>query len=302
MEARMQVGRYKLLIALLSVVSNVILVAIKLFVGFAMGSISVISEALHSGVDVIAAIVATVGVKQSAEPADKTHSFGHEKFENLAGFIQAILIFLAGCWIIDKAVHKLIKPAPLESLGLGVLIMLVSSLVNVAVGLLLLRGARKTESVALKADAWHCLTDVYTSAGVMVGLIVVWCGKLWAPGIDLSWVDPLAAIVVSILIIKASWDLTMESVHDLLDVSLPQNEEDAIKALILAKYPNVGDLHKFRGRKSGNKRFVEFHIKVDPGMSVESSHALDHSIAAEIKQKFPGADVMVHIEPRRTQP
>ena len=295
----MQVERYKFLIAFLSVISNIVLVAIKLIVGFAMGSISVISEALHSGVDVFAAIVATVGVKQSAEPADKTHSFGHEKFENLAGFIQAILIFLAGCWIIYKAVHKLIKPAPMESLGLGVLVMLISSIVNIVVGMLLLRGAKKTTSIALKADAWHCLTDVYTSAGVMVGLMVVWSGTLWAPGVDLSWVDPLAAMAVAVLIVKAAWDLTVESVYDLLDVSLPPDEEDEIKSIIKTKFPNVGDLHKFRSRKSGKRRFVEFHIKVDPAMSVVDSHALDHNIASEIKQRFPDADVMVHIEPVR---
>jgi cation diffusion facilitator family transporter len=296
----MQVGRYKFLIALLSVVSNIVLVAIKLVVGFAMGSISVISEALHSGVDVVAAVVATVGVKQSAEPADKTHSFGHEKFENLAGFIQAILIFLAGCWIIYEAVLKLVKPVPMEGIRSGVLVMLISSVVNTVVGILLLRGARKTRSVALKADAWHCLTDVYTSAGVMVGLLIVLGGKAWAPGADLSWVDPLAAIAVAILIMKASWDLTMESVHDLLDVSLPQNEEDEIKSIINEKYPEVIEMHKFRSRKSGDKRFVEFHIKVDPSMSVADSHALDHNIAAEIKQRFPDADVMVHIEPHRS--
>ena len=297
----MKVERYKFLVALLSVVSNIILLIIKLIVGFAMGSISVISEALHSGVDVFAAIVATVGVKQSAEPADETHSFGHEKFENLAGFVQAILIFLAGCWIIYVAVHKLMKPAPMDSLGLGVMVMLVSSVVNSGVGMLLLRGAKKTSSIALKADAWHCLTDVYTSAGVMAGLIIVWTGRFWAPGIDLSWVDPLAAIAVAVLIIKAAWDLTMESVYDLLDVSLPQDEEDEIKSIIAVKYPTVGDLHKFRSRKSGKRRFVEFHIKVDPAMSVTDSHALDHSIAAEIKQRFPDADVMVHIEPHRPQ-
>jgi cation diffusion facilitator family transporter len=295
----MRVERYKLLIALLSVFSNIVLVAIKLIVGFAMGSISVISEALHSGVDVFAAVIATIGVKQSAEPADKTHSFGHEKFENLAGFVQAILIFLAGCWIIYEAVHKLMKPAPIDSLGLGVMVMLISSVVNSAVGLLLLRGAKKTNSIALKADAWHSLTDVYTSAGVMVGLLIVWSGKLWAPGIDLSWVDPLAAIAVAVLIIKAAWDLTMESVYDLLDVSLPQDEEDEIKSIINTKYPNVGDLHKFRSRKSGNRRFVEFHIKVDPGMSVDQSHSLHHDMASEIKKRFPDADVMVHIEPHR---
>jgi cation diffusion facilitator family transporter len=299
MEARMRVERYKLLIALLSVFSNIVLVAIKLVVGFAMGSISVISEALHSCIDVFAAVVATIGVKQSAEPADKTHSFGHEKFENLAGFIQAILIFLAACWIMYEAVHKLMKPAPMESLGLGIMVMFISSVVNSVVGILLLRGANKTKSVALKADAWHCLTDVYTSAGVMVGLLIVWSGKLWAPGIDLSWVDPLAALLVAVLIGKAAWDLTMESVYDLLDVSLPQDEEDEIKSIINTKYPNVGDLHKFRSRKSGNRRFVEFHIKVDPAMSVADSHSLHHDMASEIKKRFPDADVMVHIEPHR---
>jgi cation diffusion facilitator family transporter len=298
---QVKVERYKFLIALLSVFSNTVLVAIKLFVGFAMGSISVVSEAFHSAVDIFAAVVATVGVKQSAEPADQTHSFGHEKFENLAGLIQAILIFLAGCWIIYVAVHKLVKPAPVESLGLGVLVMLVSSIVNTVVGILLLNGARKTRSVALKADAWHCLTDVYTSAGVMAGLIIVWAGKQWLPDVDLYWVDPLAAIAVAVLIIKASWDLTMESVHDLLDVSLPQVEEDEIKSIVVAKYPNVGDLHKFRSRKSGDKRFVEFHIKVDPAMSVDQSHSLHHNIASEIKKRFPDADVMVHIEPHRPQ-
>jgi cation diffusion facilitator family transporter len=299
MEARMRVERYKLLIALLSVFSNIVLVAIKLVVGFAMGSISVISEALHSCIDVFAAVVATIGVKQSAEPADKTHSFGHEKFENLAGFIQAILIFLAACWIMYEAVHKLMMPARMESLGLGIMVMFISSVVNSVVGILLLRGANKTKSVALKADAWHCLTDVYTSAGVMVGLLIVWSGKLWAPGIDLSWVDPLAALLVAVLIGKAAWDLTMESVYDLLDVSLPQDEEDEIKSIINTKYPNVGDLHKFRSRKSGNRRFVEFHIKVDPAMSVADSHSLHHDMASEIKKRFPDADVMVHIEPHR---
>jgi cation diffusion facilitator family transporter len=299
MEVQMQAGRYKFLIALLSVFSNTLLMAIKLIVGVAMGSISVISEALHSGVDIFAAVVATIGVKQSAEPADKTHEFGHEKFENLAGFIQAILIFFAACWIIYVAVHKLMKPMPMESLGLGVMVMLISSVVNLAVGILLFKGANKTKSVALKADAWHCLTDVYTSAGVMIGLVIVWAGKHLLPDVDLSWVDPLAAIAVAVFIVKAAWDLTMESVHDLLDESLPQEEEDEIKSIIAVKYPNVGDLHKFRSRKSGNRRFVEFHIKVDPGMSVADSHALHHNIAAEIKLRFPDADVMVHIEPHR---
>jgi cation diffusion facilitator family transporter len=299
LEDGVQVERYKLLIALLSVVSNSVLVALKLVVGFAMGSISVISEALHSGVDVFAAVVATIGVKTASVPADKDHAFGHGKFENLSGFVQAVLIFLAAGWILYEAIHKLIKPSQMETIGLGVVIMFVSSVVNTVVGLLLLHGARKTDSLALKVDAWHCLTDVYTSAGVMLGLGIIWAGRQWFPGFDLNWVDPIAAIAVALLIVKAAWDLTIESIRDLLDVSLPKHEEDEIKAIVTSKYPRVIDLHKFRSRRSGAKRFVEFHIHVDPGMSVETSHALHHSLAEEIKQRFPNAEVMVHIEPHR---
>ena len=212
-----------------------------------------------------------------------------------------MLIFFAAVWIVYQAVRRLIRPSAIGTVGLGVAIMLISSVVNTVVGLLLLRGAKKTDSVALKADAWHCLTDVYTSLGVMAGLAVMWAGARWFPGFDLSWVDPLAAIAVALLVFKAAWDLAAESTRDLLDVSLPQAEEDEIKKLICEKYPEVIDCHNFRGRKSGTKRFVEFHIWVDPAMSVAESHSLDHGIAAEIKRRFPGADVMVHIEPKKVQ-
>jgi cation diffusion facilitator family transporter len=301
MEDLVQTGRYKVLIASLSIVSNALLVALKIAVGIAMGSISVVSEALHSGVDVIAAIVATVGVQRSSEPADQSHRFGHGKFENLSGLVQAMLIFFAAAWIVYQAILKLMHPSAVETLGIGVFIMFVSSIVNFCMGFLLLHGAKKTNSVALKADAWHCLTDVYTSLGVMVGLAVMWAGATWFPHVDLSWVDPVVAMAVAILIVKAAWDLGLESARDLLDVSLPLDEENAIRKLLAEKYPEAIDCHKFRGRKSGGMRFVEFHIRVDPAMSVEKSHALCHNIDEEIKRHFPDTDVMVHIEPKKVQ-
>jgi cation diffusion facilitator family transporter len=299
MEDPLQTDRYKFLIASLSVVSNLLLVILKLMVGFTIGSISVISEALHSGVDVFAAVVATIGVKRSSEPADRDHRFGHGKFESFSGLVQAFLIFLAAFWIVYEAVRRLAHPAPMGELGWGVAVMLVSSLVNTAIGLVLLGAARKTDSLALKADAWHSLTDVITSAGVLVGLAAVWTGKRLFPGVDLAWIDPVAAVAVAVLIFKAAWDLTLESARDLLDVSLPQQEEDEIRNLLAHTYPDLVDCHKFRGRKSGSKRFVEFHIRVDPKMSVEASHSLHHSIAAEIKRRFPDAEVMVHMEPKK---
>lgn len=295
----MNVNRYKFLIASLSVASNLLLVVLKLIIGFAMGSISVISEALHSGVDVFAAVVAVVGVHRSSEPADRDHAFGHGKFESFSGLVQAFLIFLAAFWIVYEAVRKLLHPVEMGELGWGMAVMFVSAAVNTAVGLLLLSAAKKTGSLALKADAWHSLTDVITSAGVLAGLAAVWAGKKLFPEVNLFWMDPVAAIAVAVLIFKAAWDLTAESASELLDKSLPQDEEDRIRKLLVDKYPDLMDCHKFRGRKSGSKRFVEFHIRADPSMPVERSHALHHDIAAEIKAVFPETDVMVHIEPKR---
>ena len=291
------IDKEKYAVALLSVLSNSLLVALKLVVGLAMGSISVISEAIHSGVDVLAAIVAVVGVKRSCEPADSEHAFGHGKLENLSGLVQAVLIFVAAAWIIWEAVHKLIQPAPIETLGIGVAVMLVSAVVNAVVARLLFRVGEKSDSIALKADAWHCLTDVYASAGVMVGLGVVWAGKAWLPGMNLLWVDSTTAILVALLIIKAAYDLTLESLSDLLDVSLPLAEQDEIKNILKGNYPYVIGYHKFRSRKAGSTRFVEFHLLTDNKMSVGESHNLHHMIEEQVKKRFPGAEMMIHIEP-----
>jgi cation diffusion facilitator family transporter len=291
------IEQHKFRVALLSVISNSFLVIVKLLAGLAMGSISVISEAIHSGVDIFAAVVAAAGVRGSGQPADKQHSYGHGKFENLSGFIQALLILAAAVWIIWEAMLKLMRPEPMHTPGMGAVIMLVSALVNAVVARMLFAVAGKTDSVALKADAWHCLTDVYTSAGVMAGLVATWAGAHWLPHVNLLWIDPVAAMLVAALILKAAWDLTLESVKDLLDVSLPAVEEEAIKKIVRSHYPGVAGFHNFRTRKSGHVRFAEFHLLVDPGMSVGESHHLHHTIAQEIKTRFPHTEISVHIEP-----
>ena len=297
MQKRMNTNTLKYLVAALSVFSNATLLLLKLIVGFSMGSIAVISEAAHSAIDVFAALVAVVGVQQAGVPADRDHPFGHGKFENLSALIQALLIFIAAAWIVYQSVEKLLHPHALQRLGPGVIVMFVSAVVNLAVGLVLLRVGRKSESVALRADAWHCLTDVYTSAGVMAALCVLWLVRRWLPFADASWVDPLAALAVAFLIVKAAWDLTLESLRDLLDVSLPKKEEEAIVAILHTQFPQILSFHNLRTRRSGAVRFFEFHIFVDPAMTVAASHELHHAIAEEVKTRFPGAQVMVHIEP-----
>lgn len=283
--------------AFVSVLSNTALVIAKLLIGLAIGSVSVISEAIHSAVDLLASIIAFFAVRKSDEPADEQHAFGHGKFENLSGTIEAILIFLAAGWIIYEAIHKLLRPIALENPGWGIIVMAISALANIAVSKMLFRVGIKTDSIALKADAWHLMTDVYTSAGVMAGLVLIWLGEKILVGIHLHWIDPVAAILVALLIIKAAWKLTMESVSDLLDQSLPPEEEQWIRQRIDSMRPRVHDFHHLRSRKSGSTRFVEFHIVVDTAMSVGESHDLNDSLVSDIKTRFPNSKVMIHIEP-----
>jgi cation diffusion facilitator family transporter len=289
--------KQKAAVALLSVTSNSILVMLKLAVGVMIGSVSVISEAIHSSVDLLAALIAYLAVKTSDKPADLDHPFGHGKVENVSGAVEALLIFLAAGWIILEAVRKLQNPAPLEAAGLGVGVMLVASTANILVSQRLFQVGKETDSVALQADAWHLRTDVYTSAGVMAGLIIIWAGGMIFPGADLRWVDPVAAIGVALMIIKAAYDLTVESTRDLLDVSLPAEEEAHIRRHIASFAPAVRGFHRLRTRKSGSNRFAEFHMFVDAGMSVDESHRITDMISTTIKEHFPGITVIIHTEP-----
>jgi len=293
----MEADQKKKRVALLSVVSNSMLVALKLAVGLVIGSVSVISEAIHSGVDLIAAAIAYYSVRTSGMPADREHPFGHGKIENISGTVEALLIFAAALWILYEAAQKIVRPEPLELASWGVAVMLLSAVMNTMVSRKLFQVGKETDSVALIADGWHLRTDVYTSAGVMMGLAVIWAASLFAPGVDLHWVDPAAAIAVAVLIIKAAWDLTVQSARDLLDVQLPGDEIAWIESLILQHQPVVKGYHKLRTRKAGHFRFVEFHVKVDPDMTVQSSHDITDDFSREIRERFPGASVTIHIEP-----
>ena len=284
-------------VALLSVISNSTLVVLKLVVGILTGSVSIVSEAIHSGVDLLAAIIALFAVKTSGKPADEDHPFGHEKYENISGTVEALLIFLAAGWIIFEAIKRLQHPEPLEDIGLGVGIMLFSSVANIIVSKRLFKVGKETDSVALQADAWHLRTDVYTSAGVMVGLVIILIGHQVAPSVNLSWVDPIAAMAVALLIVKAAYDLTVQSGRDLLDVSLAAPEEELIRNHIRQWVPVVRGFHKLKTRKSGAHRFVQFHMLVDARMSVEKSHRLHDEVVLSIKDHFPNSTVTIHMEP-----
>jgi cation diffusion facilitator family transporter len=284
-------------VALLSVASNTGLVILKLVVGVMIGSVSVISEAIHSGVDLLAAVIALFAVRKSAKPADEDHPFGHDKVENISGTVEALLIFVAAGWIIFEAVKKLIDPEPLDEAGWGVAVMLLSVTANLIVSKKLFSVGEETDSVALKADAWHLATDVYTSLGVMGGLAIIVVGGWIVPGINLNWVDPVAAMLVALLIIRAAYHLTVESARDLVDFGLPAEEVDDVRKHIMAFAPTIRGVHRLRTRKAGSSRFVEFHIRVAASMSVDESHRIADMITCTIKQHYPGTTVTIHIEP-----
>lgn len=274
-----------------SVLSNSLLVVAKLAVGLVSGSVSVLSEAIHSGIDLIAALIAWYSVRESGKPADEDHHYGHGKIENVAGTIEALLIFGAAFYIIYEAIHKLkTGVVAIENLGLGAAVMAVSAIANYLVSRHLLNVAAATDSVALEADAMHLRTDVYTSAGVLAGLILI---KL--TGIAL--LDPIVAILVALMIVKAAWDLTKSAFFHILDVKLPEDEEAVIHDVLQNHREHIIEYHKLRTRKSGHIRHIDMHLVVPKQMTVESGHALSHEISEDIEKNLPYSHVLVHIEP-----
>lgn len=284
-------------VAALSVASNTLLIILKVVVGVLIGSVAVLSEAIHSAVDLVAAVIALFAVRASSREADERHPYGHGKFENVSGTIEALLIFAAAIWIIYEAVQKLIRPEEISMPIWGVGVMLVSAIVNTLVSRRLFKVGEETDSVALKADAWHLRTDVYTSVGVMMGLLVIWIVGLASPGVDLYWLDPVVAILVALMILKAAWDLTRESARDLLDTSLPDEDVDWIAGFVAEAWPAVRSFHNLRTRKAGSHRFIDFHLVVDDAMPVGEAHALGDEIVVAIKERLPESRVQIHVEP-----
>ncbi len=284
-------------VAALSVTSNSILVILKTVTGIFIGSISVLSEAIHSAMDLVAAIIALIAVRISGKGADEDHPFGHAKVESVSAAAEALLIFAAAVWIIFEAVHKLLKPQPLETVGWGVAIMFASSVANLIISRMLFKVGTKTESPALIADAWHLRTDVYTSAGVMTGLGLIWIAGFIFPDADIDWIDPLSAILVALLILKAAYQLTIHAIKDLIDTSTPPEEKTWIVDYLKKLYPTVRSFHRLRTRKAGPNRFIDFHMVVDEDMTVHKSHDIAEQITSDFRRHFVNADITLHIEP-----
>lgn len=275
--------------ALLSVVSNSSLVIFKIISGLVMGSVSVLSEAIHSGIDLIASFVAFYSIRKSLEPADCEHPYGHGKFENISGFFEAILIFVAAGIISFEAFKKLLHPVSVERLDWGIVVMMISAIMNIIVSVSLFRTAKREHSIALEADAMHLSVDVFTSLGVLAGLVVI-------RFTGLTIIDPLIALLVAGMILKAAWDLTRRSLGDLADESLPQSELSQITE-VFSKYPQIKSFHKLRTRKSGDRRELDVHIIIDSSTFIDKAHELCDRIEEDIKKLLPDINILIHIEP-----
>jgi cation diffusion facilitator family transporter len=275
----------------LSIASNSILIAIKLAAGAITGSIAIITEAVHSLIDLVASVVAFVSVRKADEPADADHPYGHEKVESLAAAIEGMLILIGAGIIVYEATHRLVVGAEVESLGVGIAVMGFSILANLAVSTVLSHRAREHDSPALEGDAAHLRTDALTSAGVLAGLALVQITGLAA-------FDSITALAVAAAIVVAGLRILRRSSGVLVDEALPAAEMDRIEAAIAAaRTPEVAGYHKLRARRAGSRRYIDLHVQFRSGTSLERAHELAHQMRDEIEAGLRRAEVLIHVEP-----
>jgi cation diffusion facilitator family transporter len=275
----------------LSIASNAFLIAIKLAAGAVTGSIAIITEAVHSMIDLVASVIAYFSVRKADEPADAEHPYGHEKVENLAAAIEGMLILVGAGVIVYEATHQLVIGAEVDRLGVGIAVMAFSVFANLGVSSVLSRQAKAHESQALEGDAAHLRTDAMTSAGVLFGLALVQVTGNAA-------FDPITALVVAVAIVWAGFRILRRSSAVLVDEVLPAAEMDRIEAAIAAaRTPEVAGYHKLRARRAGSRRHIDFHVQYRSGTSLERAHELAHHMRASIEAEIPQAEVLIHAEP-----
>ncbi len=277
-------------IAFLSVISNSLVVMLKIAVGIITGSVAILSEAIHSFLDLIAAFIAFISVRISKKPADTGHPYGHGKVENLSGTIETILIFAAGIWMIYECVQKLVNPEPVHLPVLGIVVMLLGALINLIVSKLVKREAEKVNSVAMKSNALHLLTDVYTSLGVAASLLVVTLTEWYI-------LDPIIGMVLAVYIIYEAFKLMKEAFPPLIDTRLSEEEEKTILKIIDTFHQEFIEIHDFRTRRSGPQEYIDFHMVVASHVTIKDVHDLCDRIERDITVEFKQAQVMIHPEP-----
>ncbi|KXK54244.1 MAG: cation transporter [Chloroflexi bacterium] len=277
--------------AYLSIGAAVVTIALKGLAYLLTGSVGLLSDAVESLVNLAAALVALTALIIAARPPDESHEYGHDKIEYFSSGIEGTLILVAGVSIIATSIDRLLRPHAVEQIGIGLGLSVLASLVNFGVAMVLDRVGKANDSVTLQADAHHLMTDVWTSVGVLTGLIVV--------GISgVTWLDPVIALVVALNILRIGIVLLRKSVDGLMDTPIPEPERRAVEGVI-HKFETSGiQFHALRTRQSGARRFISVHVLVPPRWTVKQAHDVVEDIEREMRAVVPHSRVFTHLEPQ----
>jgi cation diffusion facilitator family transporter len=276
--------------ALLSIGAALLTIGLKGGAYLVTGSVGLLSDALESGVNLAAAVIAYLALRYATRPPDEDHAFGHDKAEYFSSTSEGILIGFAAFGIVATSIPRLFYQQPLEQVGLGLVISVLAAGVNLITARALLRASKAYQSITLEADARHLMTDVWTSGAVLIGVAAVSVTG-WL------WLDPLIALIVGANILRTGFMLIWHSVQGLLDPALPPIEQGLIEAVVASHYDEGVRSHALLTRRSGSRRFISMHLLVPKDWTVSRGHALSEQIEGEIRAVLPNANVLTHIEP-----
>ncbi len=274
----------------LAVAAALATIALKTGAWWVTGSVGLLADAAESSVNLVAAIVALVALKVAAMPADKNHNFGHSKAEYFSAAVEGVMIFVAASVIMVMAIMRFLAPQDLTAVGNGLAISIVAAVINATVAVVLIRAGRRYRSITLRADGRHLMTDVWTSAGVVVGVALVGLTG-W------NWLDPLVALAVGINILWTGYGLIRESMDGLMDVSLPKEDNARIREILSSRRGDGVDFHAVRTRESGARQFMEMHMLVPGSWTVQQGHDAMEDLIEEINVEYPDLRIIGHLEP-----
>lgn len=278
---------------LLSIAAAILTIALKSGAAILTGSVGFLSDALESGVNLIAAVVALIAIRIAAKPADANHNFGHGKSEYVSALVEGAMIFVAAAMIIYTAIGRLLDPSPLEQVGVGLFLSVAATLINLGVGLALLRAGKQYRSAALDADGHHLLTDVWTTVGVVAGIAAVAITG-WV------WLDPVIALLVGVNILWTGYKLLKSSLSNLISEALPPEDVDVLKGVLTDFAQEHGvSIEDLRTVASGRQRLVYLTMTVPGDWTVDVAHQLADVLEAAILEALPNSESMIHTEPRQ---
>lgn len=276
--------------AYLSIAAAVVTITLKVIAWRITGSVGLLSDAAESVVNLVAGLAVLIALKVAALPADKNHHFGHTKAEYFSAAVEGMMIFAAAVVIMVTAVERFINPLPIANVGVGLAVSVVASVVNAAVAVVLLRAGRRHRSLTLTADGKHLMTDVWTSAGVVAGVLLVALT-------DVERLDPVIAFLVGVNIIWAGWKLIRESTEGLMDISMSKEDNGAIAEILARFVTREVHFHALRTRLSGHNRFAEVHVLVPGAWTVQQGHDLVEEVEEAVHREFGEIALTCHLEP-----